>query len=104
MNLKNDRELANTREKLRMLEDTYEHTRDDMTEDAHVRELSLRSLKRLINQLMEEIARYEARPPARKPIRMAKRRASGRLDAARFDAARWSASISYSPVSMSMTR
>ncbi len=61
MTLRNDRELANTREKLRLLEETYEDTRNDMSEDARVRELSMHSLKRLINQLKEEIARYEAR-------------------------------------------
>ena len=60
MELRNDRELANTREKLRMLEESYDETRKDTSEEAYVREASLRSLKRLINQLKEEIARYEA--------------------------------------------
>lgn len=60
MELRNAQELANTREKLRMLEESYEETREDTSEDAYVREASMRSLKRLINQLKEEIARYEA--------------------------------------------
>jgi flagellar biosynthesis chaperone FliJ len=59
-----ERELVNTREKLRMLEEAYEVAKSDATEGAHVRELSMRSLKRLINQLKEEIARYEAHHPA----------------------------------------
>jgi len=59
MTLKNDRELANTRHKLQLLEDEYRNTCNDMSEDARVRELSLYSLKELINQLKEEITRYE---------------------------------------------
>lgn len=61
MGLKNDRELEVTREKLRMLESHYEVSRLDTTDDPHVRELSLRSIKRMINQLKEEIVRYESR-------------------------------------------
>ena len=64
--LKNDRELANTREKLRELESRHAELRDDSTEDERVRRLTMRSLKRLINQLTEEIARYEAHQPARR--------------------------------------
>lgn len=59
MELKSDRELINTREKLKLLEEEYELTRDDTSLDAHIREISMRSLMRLINQLKEEIARYE---------------------------------------------
>jgi hypothetical protein len=65
MTLKNDIELANTRAKLRKLEEMYERTRDDATEDAHVRELTMRSIKSTINQFKEEIARYQAHQPAR---------------------------------------
>ncbi len=60
MTLKNERELANTREKLHELELDYEELRSDITEHPHVREVTMESLKRLINQLKEEIARYEA--------------------------------------------
>jgi len=49
-----------TRQKLRLLEQTYEEVRRDDAGSAHSRELTLRSLKGLINQLKEEIARYEA--------------------------------------------
>ena len=61
MNLLNPRELESTREKLYMLERRYEANRCEEGGDEHVRELSMRSLKRLINQLKEEIARFESR-------------------------------------------
>lgn len=66
MDLKNDRELTNTREKLRMLEEDCEAVRTDEHESPRLRELTMRSLRLLINQLREEIARYEARQPARR--------------------------------------
>ena len=65
MDLKNDRELEVTREKLRLLEEHHEASRRDTSGDPHVNELSLRSIKRMINQFKEEIARYEARQSAR---------------------------------------
>lgn len=61
MTLNNDTELANAREKLVKLERRYEELCRDATEDAHVRELTMRSLKATINQFKEEIARYESR-------------------------------------------
>jgi len=60
MTLKNDIELANTRAKLQLLEDRYQRSQDDANEAAHVRELSMRSIKSTINQFKEEIAHYEA--------------------------------------------
>jgi hypothetical protein len=51
MSLQSHRELATTREKLQMLEERYEAERGQVGGDPHVRELSLRSIKRLINQL-----------------------------------------------------
>ena len=60
MSLQSQRELETAREKLRLLEERYlANQREDG--DAHVLELSMRSLKRLINQLREEIARFESR-------------------------------------------
>lgn len=59
MTLQNARELETTREKLKALEDRYDESRKETNGDAHVRELSQRSLKRLINQLKEEIVWYE---------------------------------------------
>ena len=64
MTLRNDAELANTREKLRDLEERYEQLRHDPAEDSRVRERTLFSLKRVINQLKEEVARYQTRQPA----------------------------------------
>jgi hypothetical protein len=65
MELKDDFDLANTRSKLADFEARYEELRQDAAEDAHVREVTMRSLKRYINQFKEEIARYEAHQPAR---------------------------------------
>jgi hypothetical protein len=61
MKLQSQRELVATCEKLRLLEERYESNQRDDQGDRHVRELSNRSLKRLINQLKEEIARFESR-------------------------------------------
>lgn len=64
MTLNTEIEAANTREKLRELEDRYEARRQETPADARVHELTLQSLRRLINQLKEELARYEARRAA----------------------------------------
>ena len=61
MELKNDIELTNTRAKLADLEARYEELRRDTNEDSHVRETTMRSLMRYINQFKEEIARFECR-------------------------------------------
>jgi hypothetical protein len=60
MSVQSHCELEATREKLRLLEERYEADKRDGGDDEHVRELSMRSLKRLINQLKEEIARFES--------------------------------------------
>jgi hypothetical protein len=44
-----------------MLEEQYEATQKTPGADEHVRELTLQSLRKLINQLKEEIVRYESR-------------------------------------------
>ena len=49
-----------TREKLASLERRYAAVRADAKGDAHIQELTLQSLKRTINQLKEEITRFEA--------------------------------------------
>ena len=64
MILKNDRELACSHEKLRELEDYFQRRSKEAAPDPHLRELTLRSLKRLIVQMKEDIARYEVRRPA----------------------------------------
>jgi hypothetical protein len=61
MKLRSVRELEVTREKLRKLEELYSRTQATATENAYARELTLRSLQDTINQLKEEIPRFQAR-------------------------------------------
>lgn len=60
MTLNNQRELENTRRKLRLLEKMYTEASGETGDDAEVREAELESLQQQINQFREEIARYEA--------------------------------------------
>lgn len=66
MRLKSEREVEITRRKLQSLEQLLEESETNKEEDEYVRELSAISVKRLINQLKEEIVRYEARCGVRK--------------------------------------
>ena len=59
--LQNERELSNTRDKLRLLEESYREASNEMGDDAELRDAELESLKRFINQLKEEIPRSGAR-------------------------------------------
>ena len=61
MMIDNQTQLLNTRTKLRELQERHDALRVDLSEDARVRRLTLMSLKRLINQLTEEITRFESR-------------------------------------------
>jgi hypothetical protein len=61
MMIDNDTQLLNTRTKLRELQERYEALRVDLSEDARFRRLTMMSLKRLVNQLTEEITRFESR-------------------------------------------
>ncbi|MBI5758677.1 MAG: hypothetical protein HZA46_09180 [Planctomycetales bacterium] len=65
MNLKNERELEVSREKLQGLEDRYRAIKSDQSGNPYHRELELRTFKRLINQLTEEIVRFKARATVR---------------------------------------
>jgi hypothetical protein len=65
MSIRNEKELASTREKLRLLEERVAALNCQTEGDAHVRELTLRSLKSMINQFIEEIVRYTTRAGAR---------------------------------------
>lgn len=60
MSIENQRQLQNTRIKLAEMEQLYVETRNRPGGNEHVRELTLRSLKKRINQFKEEIARFEA--------------------------------------------
>ena len=61
MTIENRRQLENTRMKLQELEQLYAKTQQGPATSEHVRELTLRSLKKRINQFKEEIIRFEAR-------------------------------------------
>jgi hypothetical protein len=61
MSIENRRQLENTRLKLQELEQLYTNIRQGPAASEHVRELTLRSLKKRINQFKEEITRFEAR-------------------------------------------
>jgi len=64
MTIENRRQLENTRVKLQELEQVYTNTREGPALSEHVRELTLRSLKRRINKFKEEIIRFESRTRA----------------------------------------
>jgi hypothetical protein len=67
MTLQSKRELEVTREKLRELEELYAVTLTAAAENAYARELTVHSLRRTINQLKEEIARFETRTGSAAP-------------------------------------
>lgn len=64
MRLQSEREVRVTRDKLRMLEEQYEATRANTTIPDHARDLTLHSLKKLINQMKEEIAWFQCHATA----------------------------------------
>lgn len=69
MNLKDQRELEVARQKLDMLEESYHAAKQEPGVDRHIQEVELRSLKQLINQLKEEIARFKGRAAVRASVR-----------------------------------
>lgn len=64
MNIRPPLQADNTREKLRMLEEQYERAAARTDESEFVRDATPRLLKRLINQLKEELAWFESRTTA----------------------------------------
>lgn len=66
MNLASDRELSVTREKLAALAARYAELLTEQSDDEELRELTLESIKRTINQLTEDVRRYEARLGSRR--------------------------------------
>ena len=60
MSIENRRQLQNTRLKLEELEQLYAKSRQGPASWEHVRELTLRSLKKRINQFKEEITRFDS--------------------------------------------
>jgi hypothetical protein len=65
VNLQNRRQVENTRKKLQILEDQCEALKSEVPENAATRELTIRSLMKLINQMKEEIIRFECRASVR---------------------------------------
>jgi hypothetical protein len=63
VSLVSETELANANRKLGMLEADYAALTRQTGGDEELREMTMASLKRLINELKEEIARYQARQP-----------------------------------------
>jgi hypothetical protein len=61
MSIETRHQLENTRMKLQELEQLYGKIRQDSATSEYVRELTLRSLKKRINQFKDEITRFEAR-------------------------------------------
>ncbi len=64
MSITNRRELEATRAKLAWLEKEYDLVKHQPTDSPHSQELTLRSLKAMINQMKEEIACFEAHASA----------------------------------------
>ncbi len=60
MTIENRRQLESTRRKLQELQDLYAQTQQGPATSEHVRELTLRSLRKRINQFKEEITRFQA--------------------------------------------
>jgi hypothetical protein len=65
MSIQSVRQLENTRKKLQMLEDRLGELDAEPVVNPNTRKLTSRSLKKLISQLKEEIARFESHVPAR---------------------------------------
>ena len=65
MSIQNERQLENTRAKLKLLEDRLRELDGEPVANVRTRDLTKQSLKKLANQLKEEIVRFEAhRTPA----------------------------------------
>lgn len=69
MSIETRQQLENTKVKLRGLEDVYVRVSQDSSTSEHVRELTLRSLKKRINQFKEEIVRFETSVDRTQPQR-----------------------------------
>jgi len=61
MSIQSTRQLENTRAKLKLLEDRLRALDAEPVANVRTRELTKQSLKKIANQLKEEIVRFEAR-------------------------------------------
>jgi hypothetical protein len=64
VSLESKRQLENTRAKLKLMEDRLRALNAEPVANARTRELTRQSLKRVVNQLTEEIIRFEAHQTA----------------------------------------
>ena len=64
MTLRSIREAESTRKKLLLLEQQVADLSTQSNDRQHANELTVRSLTQLINQLKEELARFEAKSSA----------------------------------------
>jgi hypothetical protein len=65
MSIQSKRQLENTRAKLKLLKDRLRDLDSESLANVRTRELTNQALKKLANQLQEEIVRFEApRAPA----------------------------------------
>ncbi|MBL8821785.1 MAG: hypothetical protein JNJ77_04290 [Planctomycetia bacterium] len=60
MSIQSKRQWKNTQAKLKMLEDRLRELEIEPVANVRTRELTKQSLKKIINQLKEEIVRFEA--------------------------------------------
>ena len=65
MSIQSSRQLEKTRGKLQVLESRLEELDAEPVVNPLTRELTRRSLRKLVNQLKEEIARFEAHATVR---------------------------------------
>lgn len=65
MSIRSHRQLEHTRQKLQVLEARVRAIEVEPTLKPPAREATVRSLKKLINQFKEEIARFESRSSVR---------------------------------------
>jgi hypothetical protein len=63
MTLRSIREAESIRKKLRLLEQQVANLKKQPNADQHAKQLTIQSLTQLINQLKEELARFEAKSP-----------------------------------------
>jgi hypothetical protein len=67
MSIESRRELEVTRDKLRLLEKRLEELKKEPAANRRAHEWSVRSLTQTVNQLKEEIARFESRAKGAAP-------------------------------------
>lgn len=65
MAIESIRQLENARAKLRMVEDRLDELDAEPVTNPRTRDLTRQALRKLLNQLREEIARFESNRPGR---------------------------------------